>query len=157
MRKRSKYRPKPIISPLDYLQPTGPAQLMAHMLPIYTALECIASGKEPGTEEWRHLSDCVNITEQLCKMGHLPADTQAIANDAIAALVRASVRYKNARGMRLDSDGIRALRTCVGVYDQATTLLPQAAVYKAQCAVIRRTAAILRGGAPRDGLTIVQM
>lgn len=158
MRKRSAYRPKPVMSdPLSLLQPTNPARAGAVMLRFLTALEAMARGDEPGEAEWSDLSDAVNTVETLAlHMGKLdPSEAMPLVNAAIAAMVGAANRHKAGKGMRLDAQGLQAMRAVVDVYGQCLEGLTEREMAQAQAETARRLRAILAGKAS-EGVTLCE-
>lgn len=145
--KRRKYRPKPIMAdPLSLLRPAPKAERDRVMLAFLTALEAMARGDHPGEEEWRSLSDCVNSVETLClTMGKLvAAEVMPLVNNAIAGMVMAANRYKAGQGMRLDGQGLHALRQVIDVYGQCLESLTEREMSEAQRITQRRVNELLR-------------
>lgn len=103
MRKRSKYRPRAVITnPLTFIQPATAQDKARVMLNFLTALDAMANGDHPGVEEWRALSDAINTTETLALgMGKLvPSEVMPDITAAIEGMVHASRRFKAARPAR---------------------------------------------------------
>lgn len=145
-RKRSKYRARPVISdPLTLLRPAEPTQKTDVMLAFLTALDCIATGDNPGEEEWRSLSDAINSVETLAlHFGKLnPHQVMPIINRAIAGMAKAAHRYRDGKGMRLDADGLLALREVIDIYAQALDGLTAREMSLAQKETQRRVSALL--------------
>lgn len=121
MRKRSRYRPRPVLAdPLLMLTPAPKIDRDALMLRFLTALETIAGGSHPGEAEWRDLADAINTVETLAvTLGKLvPAEVMPTVNAAIAAMVGAANRYRAGQGMRVDGPGLQALRDVMAIYGQ---------------------------------------
>lgn len=121
MRKRSKYRPRAVLTdPLLLLRPAPKADADAVMLRFFTALETITAGSHPGEAEWRDLADAINTVETLALTMHrlVPQEVMPTVNAAIAAMVGAANRYRAGGGMRVDGPGLVALREVVGIYGQ---------------------------------------
>lgn len=120
-RKRSAYRPKPVISdPLSLLRPADPKRRDAVLLRFLSSLDAMACGSHPGEEEWRDLSDAINTVQTLAlSLQKLDAaETMPIVNAAISAMVGAANRFKAGQSMRLDAPGLQAMRDVVDVYRQ---------------------------------------
>lgn len=118
---RKKYRPKPVMrNPLALLMPTSYETKQREVLYFLTALEAMSRGQHPGIEDWRALSDAVNVVETLCLSMHklVPSEVMPTINRAIAGMVECSKRFKAGKGMRLDAEGLAALREVVSFYEQ---------------------------------------
>jgi hypothetical protein len=104
MKKRSKYKPRPVITdPLSFMRPASKDRQDAVMLSFYTALHELTNGNHPGTEEWRTLSDAINTTETLAThLEKLDAhEVMPLVNAAIAGMVAAAIDSKLARACGL--------------------------------------------------------
>ena len=135
MRKRSRYRPKPVISdPLSLLRPADPQRAGQVLLRFLTALDAIAAGQHPGEAEWRDLSDAVNTVETLAiHQRKLDAvEVMPLVRDASSAMVAASERFREGLGMRLDGPGLQAMRAVVDVYRQCLEGLTEREMAQAQ-------------------------
>lgn len=147
MRKRSKYRPRAVLTdPLLLLRPAPKADADAVMLRFLTALETVAGGSHPGEAEWRDLADAINTVETLALTMHrlVPQEVMPTVNAAIAAMVGAANRYRAGGGMRVDGPGLVALRDVVGIYGQCLEELTGREMAMARAETIRRMQAVLR-------------
>jgi len=147
VRKRSRYKPKPVVAnPLALMQPASTSRRDAVLLHFYTALEAMSRGDHPGESEWRTLSDAINSIETLAlHMRKLvPAEVMPAVNSAIAAMVGAANRFKAGQGMRLDGAGLAALREVVGIYEQCLDGFTEHEMARAQAETQRRMSALLR-------------
>jgi hypothetical protein len=147
MKKRSKYRPKMVITdPLSLLRPASKAQRDAVMLKFLTALTELSNGRDPGKEEWRNLSDCINTVETLAtRLEKLEAsEVMPTVTAAIEGMVAASVRFRAGKGMRLDAAGLEAIRDVVSIYGQCLESLTEREMAVAQAETQRRVNEIYR-------------
>jgi hypothetical protein len=147
MRKRSKYRPRAVITnPLTLLQPGTAADKARVMLNFLTALDAMANGRHPGVDEWRSLSDAINTVETLALgMGKLvPSEVMPDINAAIEGMVHASRRFKAGQGARLDGPGLQALRRVVDIYGQCLDGFTAREMAMAQAETQRRVDALQR-------------
>lgn len=122
MKKRSSYRPRPVIAnPLGALQPVPKRQRDLVMLTFLTALDEIANGRHPGEEEWRALADATNLVETLAlSQGKLPrAVVLPILTQAVEGMKTAAARFKAGQSMRFDAPSLNALREVVDIYGQS--------------------------------------
>lgn len=150
MKKRSKYRPRAVITnPLTIFAPAEKGQRDGVMLDFLTALESMAAGRHPGVEEWRSLSDAINTVETLANLGNLsPAEVMPTVNAAIAGMVGASKRYQAGQGMRLDAAGLQALRDVVAIYGDCLEALTAREMARAQAETQRRVNELLHAKKP---------
>jgi hypothetical protein len=115
MRKRSSYRPKAVISnPLTMLRPATKGEKDSVMLRFPSSLATLTTGKHPGEEEWRDMSDAVNTVETLALgMGKLvPAEVMPDVNEAIASMVKAARRFQAGQGMRWTPPALPGCAKC---------------------------------------------
>jgi len=118
MRKRSKYKPKPVITnPLVLLQPAKREQQQKLLMRALSALESITQCREPSVEDWRDLSDIVNVVEVAADRGNLKhEEVMPSVNAAIEAMCEAHDRFNAGKPMRMSGAGINALRALIQVY-----------------------------------------
>jgi len=142
VRKRSAYRPKPIMTnPLAYLTPAAASDAQALMLVFYTALESLAAGQNPGVDEWRSLADACNTLETLVSIGTLQHDEiMPMIRRAADAMTLASRCYHDGKAMRIDGAGLEALRDVVDAYRQCIETLTAREMFLAQIETGRRVA-----------------
>ena len=147
MKKRSAYRPKPVITdPLSFLRPADPARKRGVMAKFWSALEAMSRGQHPGEVDWRLLSDAINTVETLALHMHklVLDEVMPPVNAAIAAMVGAANRFKGGQGMRLDGPGLAALREVVGIYEQCLDGLTEFEMAQAQAETQRRVNMLLQ-------------
>jgi len=135
MRKRSSYRPKPVVTnPMVFLRPAEKTDKDRTLMVFLGAIEAMSRGAYPDPEEWRKLSDAVNTIETLAmNMGKLvPDEVMPMVNKAISAMVRAANRHKAGQRLGLDAEGLQALRAIVDVYAQCLDGLTAAEMAMAQ-------------------------
>lgn len=147
MRKRSTYRPRPVLTnPLQLLQPAPKTDREAIMVRFMTALEAVASGSHPGEAEWRDLADAINTVETLAVTLRklVPGEVMPTVNAAIAAMAQVAQRYQAGQGMRMDGQGLQALREVLDIYSQCLESLTGREMALAQQETERRVHAVLR-------------
>lgn len=151
MRKRSTYRPKPVlVNPLAAMAPAPQAERERLMARFRSALESIARGAHPGEGDWRDLSDAINTVETLALHLHklVPAEVMPTINAAVAAMVGAARRFQTGHGMRVDGPGLEALRDVLGFYEQCLEGLTEREMALAQAETQRRVNALLHARKP---------
>jgi hypothetical protein len=152
-RKRSKYRPRPVMSdPLSLMRPASQEKQNDVMLMFYVALEELARGQHPGEADWRALADAVNTVETLAlHQGKLDAkQTIPLVSAATVAMVRAAERFKAGQGMRLDALGLQAVRDVVDIYGQCLQAFTEREMAQAQAETQRRVNELLRSKTPNN-------
>lgn len=146
MRKRSKYRPRAVVTnPLTFIQPATAQDKARVMLTFLSALDAMANGDHPGADEWGSLSDAINTVETLALgMGKLvPSEVLPDITAAIEGMVHASRRFKAGQGARLDGPGLQALRRVIDIYGQCLDGLTSREMAMAQAETQRRVNALL--------------
>lgn len=157
-RKRSAYRPRSVISdPLTMLRPADPTRRAKVMLVFLSALDAMTNGNHPGEEEWRSLSDAVNTVEVMAlHMGKLdPAEVMPTMTAAIGGMVRAARRFDAGQGMRLDAEGLKALREVIDIYGQCLDGFTEREMAMAQAETDRRMREALRNRKPSHQVVMV--
>lgn len=147
MRKRSSYRPRPMLAdPLQLLRPAPKTDREAIMVRFMTALEAVASGSHPGEAEWRDLVDAINTIETLAVTLRklVPSEVMPTVNAAITAMALAAKRYQAGQGMRMDGPGLQALRDVLSIYSQCLESLTGREMAVAQQETQRRMDMVLR-------------
>lgn len=150
-RKRSAYRPRPVISdPLSMLRPAPKADRDRVMGQFLSSLQTMVAGSHPGEEEWRSLSDAINTVETLAlNLRKLdPLEVMPTVTASIATMVAAANRFKAGQGMRLDAPGLQALRDVLAIYEQCLEGLTEREMSQAQAETQRRVNALLHSKKP---------
>jgi hypothetical protein len=157
-RKRSSYRPRPVLTdPLSLLRPADPARKGKVMLAFLTALDAMTNGQHPGEQEWRSLSDAVNTVETMAlHLGKLDrAEVMPAVTAAIGGMVRAARRFDAGQGMRLDAEGLAALREVIDIYGQCLDGYTEREMAMAQAETQRRMNELLRNRKPSHQVVMV--
>ena len=90
---------------------------------MYEGLRALEMDADPKPDDWRCVSDAVNLMETLVREMHVCDDSSGLLQDAVEALAKAAKRYKCGGALRLDGAGIQAVRA---VLDDYATILEQA-------------------------------
>lgn len=113
---------------------------------LRSALEGIARGTHPGEEDWRLLSDAVNLVETMEMRGNLDrGDTTVVMTAALKGMVLAAERYRAGKGMRMDGEGMQAMRQVLDIYEQTLEGLPERETVQIMIETQRRVSAVLAG------------
>lgn len=132
-----------------------PSDLQRHQLTrMHGGLAAMEKAPTPTTEDWRVVSDAVNIMETLVNNGpwlDCDGDTVEITDasgllaDAVTALAMAGKRHKAGGNIRMDGAGIQAVRGVLADYGDLLEALPARTMIKAHRETERRIHEILAG------------
>jgi hypothetical protein len=137
--------------------PTEPLaeHLQRHQLTrMHGGLEALEKAPVPTTDDWRVVSDAVNIMETLVNNGPWfdcdgdpveITDASGLLPDAVTAMAMAGKRHKNGGNIRLDGAGIQAVRGVLADYGDLLEDLPARTMIKAHRETERRIHEILAG------------
>ncbi len=120
-------------NPLARVMPLPAHVRERFVLRAYTALDALTSVKEgDDVEAWRDLADVVNVTETLAvHLRKLDLQATVYTQAANVAMKAAQDRYKRGMSLRLDGQGIEAIRAVLSIYEQCLTLLTERQVEEA--------------------------
>lgn len=82
---------------------------------MWAGLASIEKAEAPTTDDWRVCSDAVNLMETLVDM-YVVEDNSGLLQDAITALAMAGKRNMDGKAIRLDAQGIQAVRAVLEDY-----------------------------------------
>lgn len=117
-----------------------PADRRLHQLTrMWQGLAALETAPEPTRDDWRVVSDAVNLLETLVEMQVLE-DGQGLLQDAVASMAAAGKRAIRGATIRLDGQGIRAVRAVLEDYAAAIEILPARVMVRAH----RKTEARIR-------------
>lgn len=120
--KKRKQKPRPkYYTILDEMMasPTEPlpAEYRTHQLTrMYEGLAAMEKGESPTTDDWRVVSDAINLMETLVVEMKVCEDASSLLMDAITALAMAGKRNLAGGAIRLDGAGIQAVRAVLEDY-----------------------------------------
>ena len=98
----------------------------------------------PPVEDWRRLSDMVNMVTTLVDMGEM-LDSHALLADACEAMVKASDRYKAGQPLRFDGPGVQAMDSLFQDYSMAVSVLPARTMIRCHRLTVKRLQSIRKG------------
>ena len=102
-----------------------PQNLRTHQLNrMYGGLRALETAPNPSTDDWRVVSDAVNLMETLVLTMQLCEDASGLLNDAVTALALAGKRHMQGQNLRLDAKGIQAARAVLEDYAAVLAVLP---------------------------------
>lgn len=100
-------------SPIEPL----PADYRRHQLTrMYGGLIAMETAQSPTTDDWRVVSDAINLMETLIETMQVCEDNSGLLMDAITAMAMAGRRNLAGNAIRLDGAGIQAVRAILEDY-----------------------------------------
>ena len=94
-----------------------PAEYRRHQLTrMYDGLAAMEKAPRPTTDDWRVVSDAVNLMETLIETMQVCEDNSRLLMDAITAMAMAGRRNLAGNAIRLDGAGIQAVRAILEDY-----------------------------------------
>lgn len=102
-----------------------PAEDRRHQLTkMYNGLAAMETAPAPTTNDWRVVSDAVNLMETLVLDMKVCEDSGGLLMDAITALAVAGKRNRAGGTIRMDGTGIQAVRALLSDYAALLEVLP---------------------------------
>lgn len=148
MRKRQSDRPTHTL--LDELSaspvtPIGDKDRISQLTRMWDSLASIETQPNPTTDDWRILSDAVNLIETLVTMGEVQDDS-GLLMDAVTALAEAGRHHiQQGHQIRLDAKGMYAVRAMLEDYSYVLERLPARTMIRCHRATEKRITDILTG------------
>lgn len=112
---------------------------------MYEGLHNLEKGENPTPDDWRLWSDAVNLVETLIMEMKVCEDANGLLMDAITALAKAGKRSKAGQGLRLDGEGIVAVRSILRDYSELIDVLPARTMVRCHRLTEKRIQDILNG------------
>lgn len=135
-------------------QPLPEAYRLHQVGLMRSGFEAMVSSPNPSNIDWRLVSDAVNLMETFCTQGpwldmdgelsDIP-DTHGLMPDAVAAMAMAGKRKLTRGALRLDGEGILAIRTMLDSYADLLLVLPHRTVVRCHRMTERRMLKIYHG------------
>jgi mRNA-degrading endonuclease YafQ of YafQ-DinJ toxin-antitoxin module len=124
-----------------------PKEYRTHQLTrMYEGLHALEKDKNPSKDDWRVVSDAVNILETLVVEMEVCEDASGLLQDAIRGLALAGQRNKReGKLIRLDGPGIQAVRAVLASYAELLDMLPARTMYRCHRLTEQRIHDILAG------------
>lgn len=91
---------------------------------MYNGLNRLEKSDSPTPDDWRVCADAVNLMETLIIEMNVCEDKNNLLTDAITALANAGKRSKENKTLRLDGQGIQAVRSVLRDYAELLDILP---------------------------------
>ena len=149
MKKKRQPRPKRYTL-LDEMtaSPTEPlpqAWRTHQLTKMYQGLHQLEQGENPQPNDWRLVSDAINLVETLVQEMKVCEDSSGLLMDAITAMASAGRRSKEGKALRLDGAGIQAVRAIMSDYAELLDVLPARAMIRCHRLTERRIHDMLDG------------
>lgn len=123
-----------------------PAEYRRHQLTrMYEGLAAMEQAPEPTTDDWRVVSDAVNMMETLIETMQVCEDSNGLLMDAITAMAMAGRRNKAGSAIRLDGAGIQAVRAILEDYAALLEVLSARTMIRCHRLTEKRLHEILAG------------
>jgi mRNA-degrading endonuclease YafQ of YafQ-DinJ toxin-antitoxin module len=124
-----------------------PVEYRTHQLTrMYQGLHSLETADEPTPDDWRVVSDAVNMLETLVVEMQVCEDGSGLLPDAIRGLAVAGQRHKReGKQLRLDGPGISAVRAVLASYADLLCALPARTMYRCHRLTEKRIHDILAG------------
>ncbi len=151
MRKRSKYRPRPVNPEAHLVAMMGAAWLSRNdqtvwALQIDSAVTAVARG-QAGEAEWRCIFDSVNLVEELVRM-RLASDPAGLVQAAQDACLAILDRQRDSGKRAVRAGELAALQELRAAWVSLMANITQGERFRAGEAVARRVRHALAGGMP---------
>jgi uncharacterized protein YyaL (SSP411 family) len=129
-----------------------PIDFRRHQLTrMYEGLAAMEKAPSPTTDDWRVVSDAVNLMETLIESMKVCQDESGLLMDAITAMAMAGKRHKAGGAIRLDGAGIQAVRAILEDYAALIEVLPARVMIRCHRLTEKRLHEMLDGKAkPHD-------
>lgn len=168
-------------------QPLPESHRSHQLMRMHQGLEAMEKAPQPTTDDWRVVSDAVNIMETLVTSGDLfetkidtetgeaykapipgmwygcdgqpvhITDSSGLLQDAVTAMALAGKRHKAGGNIRLDGAGIQAVRGVLADYSDMLEALPARTMIKAHRETERRLHEILSGKKRPHDVTVMDL
>ncbi len=105
-------------------EPMPDAHRRHQLTRMYEGLAAMEKAPTPTTDDWRVVSDAINLMETLLLEMKVCEDASGLLMDAVTALAMAGKRNLAGGAIRLDGAGIQAVRAILEDYATLLNVLP---------------------------------
>ncbi|MEY5098194.1 MAG: hypothetical protein RJA36_913 [Pseudomonadota bacterium] len=123
-------------------QPIDGHRRLHQLTRMWEGLAAMESAENPTPDDWRVVSDAVNLRETLIAEG-VAMDPAGLLQDATAGMTRAGRRMPDDGKIRLDGEGMKAVRAILEDYADLLEVLPARIVIRAHRKTEKRIQEIL--------------
>ena len=124
---------------------------------MYEGLAAMEKAPRPTTDDWRVVSDSINLMETLIETMQVCEDSSGLLMDAITAMAMAGKRNTAGGAIRLDGAGIHAVRAILEDYAQLIEILPARVMVRCHRLTEKRLHEILDGKRKPHDVEIVDL
>ena len=134
-----------------------PADKRRHQLTrMYGGLHAMETAPNPSADDWRVVSDAVNLMETLVVDMKVCEDASGLLQDAVAALALAGARHlEDGKPIRLNAADIQTVRAVLADYSALLETLSERTMTECHRRTERRIAEINRGHAQAHDVRVV--
>lgn len=125
-------------------KPMEPAKRRHQLTRMWDGLASIETAPAPSTEDWRVCSDAVNLMETMVNM-QIVEDANGLIDDAVTALALAGRRHMKNGVIRLDAQGMQAVRAVLEDYASVTEQISERTLIQVHRNTEKRIREILIG------------
>lgn len=123
-----------------------PLEYRTHQLTrMYEGLAAMEQGEHPTTDDWRVVSDAVNLMETLIETMQVCEDSSGLLMDSITAMAMAGRRNLAGAAIRLDGAGIQAVRAVLEDYAALLDMLSARTMIRCHRLTEKRLHELLEG------------
>ena len=123
-----------------------PEKFRTHQLTMmYQGLHAMETAPAPTLDDWRVVSDAINLMETLVVEMKVCEDSSGLLMDAITALALAGKRNRDGGTIRMDGVGIQAVRSILSDYAELLNMLPARTMYRCHRLTEKRLHDLLDG------------
>ena len=125
-------------------RPMNPERRRHQLTRMWGGLASIETAPAPTTEDWRVCSDAVNLMETMVTM-QIVEDENGLIDDAVTALAMAGRRHMKNGVIRLDAQGMQAVRAVLEDYASVTEQISERTLIQVHRNTEKRIREILTG------------
>jgi uncharacterized protein YyaL (SSP411 family) len=124
---------------------------------MYEGLAAMEKAPSPTTDDWRVVSDAINLMETLVLEMKVCEDARGLLMDAVTALAMAGKRNLAGGAIRLDGAGIQAVRAILEDYAALLNALPARTMIRCHRLTERRIHELMDGKKKPHDVEIVKV
>jgi hypothetical protein len=123
---------------------------------MWSGLASMETAEHPTKDDWAVCSDAINLMETLVKENHIE-DPDKVLLKAMKALVMAGDRNLAGKDIRLDGEGIQAIRALLEDYAMVLETLPHRTMIHCHRLTEKRLQEILKGKLQKHDIVLSKL
>lgn len=139
------------------IEPMPDAHRRHQLTRMYEGLAAMEKAPSPTTDDWRVVSDAINLMETLVLEMKVCEDARGLLMDAVTALAMAGKRNLAGGAIRLDGAGIQAVRAILEDYAALLNVLPARTMIRCHRLTERRIHELMDGKKKPHDVEIVKV